>query len=163
MKKVKKIILFLFILCLFVGNISSCLPGPQEKSIKLLYSPNSCWKADEIDMIFYFPDDYSKSHYGFDCGLGYYEVTFDDGVYEKRYYNGQLVLDGVEYHLRVDLNNELYDGIYILVKYENCFMGYVDFNIKKIQNNDHFILEFLTAGSTGLSFPKIINCHRVVE
>ena len=170
MKKLKKIVSLLFVLCLVVGNLSSCLIGPSKKMEKLFYSPNSCWKADEIDMILYFPDSSELEvdpitywPYTKDYGLGHYK----DAILGYNYYfNGLLTWNDVEYYLIADLNPEQLYEIYITVYSDNFSNSYIDgfrLTVKSIYDENSFAAEIMDPTSINLPSKMKITFHRIIE
>lgn len=165
MKNTKKIIILLFCLYFISCNLISCLLGPDKELKNLLYSKNSRWKASEIDMIMFFSDDYGVSSYTIDHGLGYYTYT-DERKPQKCYFNGRLTWDDSEYYLCAILSPESSYLIHASVysnNFENSFIGSARFHVKKVYDENSFVVEFARSSCLNLPSKMEIHFNRIIE
>ena len=146
----KKTAVLLLVLSLILLSLTSCLHGRNPRTSKVVYSENSCWKAEQVNMVLFFSDN--GASYITDHGLGSYK--FIDS--ETRYFNGKLTYDETEYYLVSDMNDG--GGLIFVDAYvknqendETTRADTADFVLRIIDNN-HIKLKLFN--SDFLTFPQ---------
>lgn len=161
----KKIGLALF-MCIIMLILPSCLKGQNPRVSKVLHSENSCWKAEQVNMVLCFSDGSSPTS-KIDHGFGSFEYPVGSGRFETGYFNGKLTYNENQYYL----NSEMYMAgglIYINAYIKDSEIisarkvDKADFLVDVI-NKNHFTIELRS--SDFLSFPEEtkIDFYRIID